>query len=189
MKRSDINIIIIPGNGGATMENHWFPAVIAGFEKHGVEVKARTYPDPYLARRKFWIPFLETEMKAGPHSILIGHSSGAEAAMRYAENHTILGSVLVSPCYTDMGVQTETISGWYTGEWEWEKIKKNQQFILQFSSRDDPVVPIKEQDFVREKLQPEYHELENRGHFISQNKFPELISSVMEKIESVTLNG
>lgn len=189
MKKSSIHIIIIPGNGGATMENHWFPAVIAGFEEHGIKVRARTYPDSYLARRKYWIPFLETELKAGPDSILIGHSSGAEAAMRYAEDHQILGSVLISPCHTDMGVHTETISGWYTGEWEWEKIRKNQRFILQFSSRDDPIVPIGEQDFVRSKLAPEYHELENRGHFISQNEFPELVTAVMEKVESMTVSG
>jgi hypothetical protein len=33
----------------------------------------------------------------------IGYSSGAVAAMRYVENHTIYGSILIGACYTDFG--------------------------------------------------------------------------------------
>ena len=69
--------------------------------------------------------------------------------MRFAEGRSILGSVLVSPCYTDMGIPSETISGWYDTPWQWDKIKQNQQFIIQFSSRDDPIVPIAEQEYVQ----------------------------------------
>lgn len=181
--KKKLKIIIIPGNGGATMDNHWFPYIIGAFEKEGISVIARNYPDPFLARRKYWVPFLENELNADEHSILVGHSSGAEAAMRFAENHKIFGSVLVSPCHTDMGVPGETISGWYDGPWEWDRIKHNQNFIIQFSSRDDPIVPIAEQDYVREHLQPEYHEFTDRGHFIGNQEFPELVQAILANLQ------
>ena len=41
-----------------------------------------------------WLPDLE-ELGADERTILIGHSSGAVAAMRYAESHRVLGSILV----------------------------------------------------------------------------------------------
>ena len=42
-----------------------------------------------------------------------GHSSGAEAAMRFAEQHEVKGLVLVSACVTDLGVENERLSGYY----------------------------------------------------------------------------
>lgn len=183
--QSKIKVVIIPGNGGSTMDDHWFPYIISAFTKHHVPVVANNYPDPYLARRQFWLPFIENDLRADEHTVLVGHSSGAEAAMRYAEEHRILGSVLVSPCHTDMGNPGETISGWYNEPWQWEKIKEHQDFIIQFSSRDDPIVPIAEQDFVRERLQPEYHQFSDRGHFIGITVFPELVAAVMENIKKL----
>lgn len=42
-----------------------------------------------------------------------GHSSGAEAAMRFAETHHVKGLVLVSACVTDLGDENERLSGYY----------------------------------------------------------------------------
>jgi uncharacterized protein len=41
-------------------------------------------------------------IKADENTILIGHSSGAEAAMRYLETYKLLGCVLVGACHTDV---------------------------------------------------------------------------------------
>ena len=173
-------IIIVPGNGGASMDDHWFPYITAKFTEAGHEVIAKSFPDAYLARKEFWFPFIENVLQPNDQSILIGHSSGAEAVMRYAEEHALFGSVLVSPCHTDMGVREEKISGWYDDPWQWEKIKANQKFILQFSSTDDYIVPIAEQYFVRDHLQPEYHEFHDRGHFVVQSEFSELVDALLK---------
>jgi predicted alpha/beta hydrolase family esterase len=42
-------------------------------------------PDPYEAKQSIWLPFMRDVLKADESSIIVGHSSGAEAAMRYAE--------------------------------------------------------------------------------------------------------
>jgi hypothetical protein len=47
----------------------------------------------------------------------VGHSSGAEAAMRYAETRRVAGLVLVAACHTDLGLQSEAVSGYYSRPW------------------------------------------------------------------------
>jgi len=109
-------VIFIPGNGGGGPNDNWFPYLKEELEKEGVEVVAVQFPDSILARESYWIPFLE-KLNADHETILVGHSSGAIAAMRYAENHTILGSVLVGTYYTDMGLEMEKKSEYFGRPW------------------------------------------------------------------------
>ena len=89
------------------------------------EVVCRTFPDPHRAREKIWVPFLQKQCACvrpqpsppplGPrlsrcwwgaqdaNTVLVGHSSGAVAAMRLLEKTPLLGAVLVSACHTDLG--------------------------------------------------------------------------------------
>src|SRR5438552_351050 len=121
-------VIIIHGNGGATGKHHWFPSVKRALEAESIETITETMPDNFLAREKYWLPFLKDELHADENTILIGHSSGAVAAMRYAENNKIYGSVLVAACHTDLGDEGEKISGYYNRPWQWDKIKANQKW-------------------------------------------------------------
>jgi len=57
--------------------------------------------------RSIWIPHLRNTLKADEDTILIGHSSGASAAMRFAELYPIKGMVLISTALTDMGDEQE----------------------------------------------------------------------------------
>jgi pimeloyl-ACP methyl ester carboxylesterase len=59
-------------------------------------------------------------------TVLVGHSSGAIAAMRLAETHAILGSVLVGAYHTHLGMGTEKLSGYFDRPWQWDAIKRNQ---------------------------------------------------------------
>jgi hypothetical protein len=47
----------------------------------------------------------------------VGHSSGAEAAMRFAEGRRVAGLVLVAACHTDLGLPSEAVSGYYSRPW------------------------------------------------------------------------
>jgi uncharacterized protein len=64
-------------------------------------------PDPVKARRNIWIPFIIKDLGCDENTILIGHSSGAEAIMRLAEDQKVMGIILVSACYTDLGCDSE----------------------------------------------------------------------------------
>ncbi|HWC57950.1 MAG TPA: alpha/beta hydrolase [Candidatus Paceibacterota bacterium] len=173
-----VKIIFIPGNGGGNpTKDHWFPYVKEIFEKQGIEVISKPFPDSFLARQRIWLPYIE-KLGADENTILIGHSSGAIAALRYAEKSKILGSVLVSGYHTDLHHPLEIASGYFRKPWQWDAIRRNQQFIIQFNSSDDDFIPIEEARFVHEKLDSDYTEFSDRGHFF-QNTFPEIIEKVI----------
>lgn len=186
MIQKPIKIIFIPGNGGGDINapDGWFPYLKRQLEKLGLKVVSQNFPDPVYARKQYWLPFLE-KLGADENTILIGHSSGAVAAMRFAETHQLLGSILVSACHTDLGMPGEKISGYYDEVWNWEAIKQNQQWIVQFHSTDDPLIPIEEARFVHEKLNTEYIEDTDQQHYgypTAKLEFPEIIKILKQKL-------
>lgn len=141
----------------------------------------RTFPDNVKARAKYWLPFLE-ELGANEHTILIGHSSGAVAAMRYAETHCLFGSVLVGACHTHLGDSDEAASGYYREPWQWQKIRENQNWIAIYHSTDDPHIPATEPRFVAAQLKCSYFEFTDRGHFVDTREFPEVVDYVRRRL-------
>ena len=90
--------------------------------------------------------------------------------------------VLIGAAHTDLGDANEKASGYFDSPWNWNGIKTNTEWVIQFSSTDDPYIPAHEQEYVRDKLSAEYHEFYDRGHFMSDN-FPELSKAITEKIK------
>ncbi len=176
--------ILIHGNGGCTAGDIWLPWVERELAAAGLEVINRTFPDNVKARARYWLPFLE-ELGADDQTILIGHSSGAVAAMRYAETHRLLGSVLVGVCHTDLGDAGEAASGYYEAPWQWDRIRSNQRWIGIFQSSDDPLIPVAEARFVAAQLKCSYFEHNDRGHFIDSREFPELVAFVKRQIANL----
>ena len=79
--------------------------------------------------RDYWLPHIES-LGADERTILIGHSSGAVAAMRYAETAPAPGvdprrrlSTLI------LADGFEAASGYYEAEWQWQRIRDNQRWI------------------------------------------------------------
>lgn len=178
--------ILIHGNGNSKPTDNWFPYLKKKLEDVGVKVVAPQFPDTELARSSYWLPFLEKDLKADQDTIIVGHSSGAIAAMRYAETHAILGSALIGAYHTDLGIEAEKLSGYFDTPWNWETIKKNQKWIIQFAGANDPWIPIKEAHLVRDRLQTEYYEFSDQGHFggdYYKETFPELLEAIKGKIK------
>jgi predicted alpha/beta hydrolase family esterase len=168
--------ILIPGNGGCSPGDAWYPAVERELAALGINVINTEFPDSVKARSSYWLPFLES-LGADDNTILIGHSSGAVAAMRYAETHRVLGSVLVGVCYTDLGDTFEAQSGYYRDPWRWSAIRDHQQWIGIFNSTDDPHIPIAEPRHVAAQLKCSYFEFRDRGHF-TDGQLPEVVEFV-----------
>ncbi|MFA6981741.1 MAG: alpha/beta hydrolase [Patescibacteria group bacterium] len=179
------HVTIVPGNGNTDINENWYPYIKRALEESGIEITARNMPDPELAREEIWIPFIEKELKAGINTIAVGHSSGAVAIMRYLETHKLLGAILVGASHTDLGNNSEKLSGYFDSPWNWDTIKKNTKWIVQYASQDDPYIPITEARFIHEKLSTEYYEYVDQGHFgsdIGKTEFPEIVDAVLKKL-------
>jgi predicted alpha/beta hydrolase family esterase len=180
-------IILVPGNGNSSVQDNWFPYIKQEMERLGVTVIAKNFPDPELARSKYWLPFLKDHLKADEHTVIVGHSSGALAAMRFAEKYRLLGSVLIGTMHTHLNIDTEIKSGYFDTPWDWPAQKKNQKWIVQFASCDDPWIPVEEARFVHEMLSTEYYEYPDQGHFggdYYKPTFPELLKVLQDKLAS-----
>lgn len=180
-----MKVIFIPGNGGGGPTDNWFPYLKRELEKLGLQVIAVDFPDNYIARESSWVPFIRDSLDADEETILIGHSSGAIAAMRLAETDKLLGSVLVGAYYTDLNLPIEKESEYFNRPWDWESIKENQKWIIQFASINDPWIPIEEARFVHHKLDTEYHEFLDQGHFEGDTRkleFPELMEALKKRL-------
>ncbi|MCA9478001.1 MAG: retinoblastoma-binding protein 9 [Nanoarchaeota archaeon] len=177
--RKDIKIVFIHGNETEDWGYFWAPWVKEQLDALGLHTEFHTMPDGILARKEFWLPFMEEVLKIDEHTLILGHSSGATAALYYAQRHKIFGSVLLAPCYTDMGIEEERLSGWYDDEWDWKKIKENQEQIGLLYSLDDDVIPKEEFFFIKDHIAPDLvFEFNDKGHFISEDAFPEVIDCI-----------
>jgi predicted alpha/beta hydrolase family esterase len=182
-------VILLHGNGGSTGSDNWQPYIKKGLDELGVICLSPDLPDNIAARMKYWFPYFDNELKIDEEDIVVGHSSGALAIMKYAETHKLGGSVLVGIYYTDLGYEDEKASGYFDTNWNWESIKENQNWNVIFASEDDPYIPIEEPRFIRDQLDSEYYELENEGHFGGHEKpkleFPELLELLKSKLGSI----
>jgi len=184
-----IKIVFVPGNGGAsTKTSNWFPRVKEELESFNLQVIAEDFPDADLARESYWIPFLREIIQVDDETILVGHSTGAIAAMRFAEQYPVLGSVLIGAYHTDLNMEKEKLSGYFSRPWNWKKIRHNQKWISLFASEDDQWIPIQEARYVHKRLNCEYHEYKNQGHFggdYLKKEFPELTLSILNFLRSI----
>lgn len=187
---SSLRIVIVPGNGGraypAPLSGNFYASLAKECEASNLfpgGVVATSMPDPRRARRQIWIPHLTDVVKVDRSTIVVGHSSGAEAAMRLAEKVRLKGIVLVAACHTDLGHEGERQAGWYPpsgGEWDWKAIKANVEWIVQFHSTDDPFIDVSEARHVAKQLESEYYEMKGKSHFFEP--FEEAFLKIKEKI-------
>lgn len=179
-------VILIHGNGDSSGSDNWFPWLQSELSKLDVACETPDFPNPQAAKAEDWLPYLQDNLKADKETILVGHSSGAVAAMRYAEQHQIYGSVLVGTYYTDLGYEDEKASGYFDTPWNWELIRQNQNWVVVFASTDDPYVDIEEPRLIKDELRAEYYEFDNQGHFGEGNnklEFPELLVALKKKLD------
>jgi predicted alpha/beta hydrolase family esterase len=196
--KSTPTVIICPGNGCTNIrESNWYGTLHSRLVDQSIPCVCENFPDPYRARREKWVPYIRSlvEQNSSENSnvILVGHSSGAQAALRYAELYPTRGIVLVSATYSDLGDAGERASGYYpqgkgedeTNRYKFEEMKKNCKQWVQFHSDDDPFIPLCEAERIRDGLKLgttneylfDYKMLPSRSHFFEFD--PEILEAVL----------
>ena len=147
--------------------------------------------DPMHARRDIWVPHIrslvlaqqeehrnrgddeEGRCNGPPQIVLVGHSSGAQAALRYAERYPVHAVILVAATYSDLDDDHERASGYYPSEivktkmtknnkedtetiilnpYDFDSMQRNCPVWYQFHSDDDPFIPLHEAHKIRDGL-------------------------------------
>jgi uncharacterized protein len=180
-------VILCPGNGCTNIrQSNWYGQLYDELQNElKINCICENFPDPYQARRSIWVPFIrsiaERENKHDPSNIiLIGHSSGAQAALRYAEQYPVKAVILVSATYSDLNDESERQSGYYPtidpitkqvikNPYLFNTMKDNCPVWYQFHSDNDPFIPLHEAEQIRDGLQITdtqfYQMIPDRSHF------------------------
>ena len=145
-------IIILHGNHGTTHTDAWYSSLASKFIEAGYQVDLRTLPENIINSRINVIDTLKNEFNCDENTIIIGHSSGAQACLRYAELYKALGLVLVTPYITHMGNEHEKESGYFDFPWNPNAIHDNVKWIIQFSSDTDPFISYNEQSQIIRRM-------------------------------------
>ena len=188
-------VVIVPGNGCAPIEDaNWYCHLRDSLNalptsssdpSPAYTAVARTMPDPDEAFERSWLPFLREQLGVDEDTVVVGHSSGAEAAMRLCEETRVKGVVLVSACHSDLGLASEAISGYYSRPWQWQRISQHAQWIVQLHATNDKLVPVAEGREVARQLGSEYIELSKGGHFL-KGSMPEVVAILERKRKEET---
>jgi predicted alpha/beta hydrolase family esterase len=175
------SVIIVPGNGCTPVRAcNWYGWLHKKLQEAGHKAVLRDMPDPYEAKEKIWLPFMR-EMGADENAVIVGHSSGAEAAMRLIETDRVRGVCLVAACHTDLGIASETVSGYYSRPWQWERMRANAGWVSQFLDERDCFIPAEEGRHVAESLGTELIVASRGDHFMVP-EFPELLDHLLGKL-------
>ena len=147
-----------------------------------------------MCREKTWIPFINDELGgSNPDSVVVGHSSGAVAALRLAERQKLKGIVVVAGYDSDLGDANERASGYFSRPFDWAAIRENCGFVAAVGGALDDLVDIEIQRRVACQclgLEPgkagaEWLELPRRDHFFTP-PFHELVDLLERNVSAIS---
>jgi hypothetical protein len=154
-------------------ENAWFPWLKTSLEKKGFSVEAPAMPNPDEPEINAWVGKLVEVIQPDEQTVLIGHSVGCQAILRYLEKtgSKVDKVILVAPWMSlnpEELEDEETVAiakPWLETPIDWLKVKTLANKFVAIFSTNDPFVPLSEKEIFAEKLGAEIVVEENKGHF------------------------
>lgn len=189
------NVYIIHGWGGSPNEPmlQWLKSSL---EKRGFNVSIPVLPDTEAPEINAWVNKIRDTVILKEDVILIGHSIGCQAILRYLatidEDIKIAGIVLIAP-WVKLDEQTLKEEGeeiikiaepWMNNPINFNKVKSHINKSVAIFSDDDPYIPLKQKDIFEDKLEAEIIIEHDKGHFDPNSNVREL-PSVLNAILSL----
>lgn len=189
MYNSKINVILIHGKDTDPTKK-WYPWLKQEIEKTGIEFLAPKLPkadDPILNE---WLDEIE-KLAPNENSILVGHSRGGVAILRWLEkqpkNKKVKKVILVAtnnPAIKENNQKQDTHGFYELGEYNFEKIKSHCDNFTVLHSEDDEWVPFLAGVKNAKGLNAKFIKFKNKGHFgrkLLKQEIPELLDEITQE--------
>ncbi len=168
-------VVIIHG-WGATPHDHWFPWLSRELEAQGYAASVPAMPDTEKPDRDAWVSAIaDTVGTPDEDTILVGHSIGTVAILRYLESlpmgTRIAGAVLVAGFLEADDSELETF---FRSPFDYDRIKNACSAVVAIESDDDPHVPPGSGALIEEKLGAQLVTLHHAGHMNTEDGFTAL---------------
>lgn len=177
MKRA----LILHGTGASSVSN-WFPWLKQELMDRGLGVWTPDLPGsgtPNIARYTRYIT--DNDFKIDEDTLVIGHSSGAVAALGLAQAiDGRLGGVMAVSAFThDLG--WESLTELFDPPLDDSSIRSGAQKIIFVHAKDDPYCPVDEARALSSRLGAAFELLDAGGHFSYEldpkwSSFPDLVT-------------
>jgi predicted alpha/beta hydrolase family esterase len=166
----------------------WYPSVKKELEAKGFSVEVPSMPETHIPKLALWLPKLQEVVGEPDEELyLVGHSSGCITILRYleqlGEGQKVGGIVLVAGFTDDLGFKE--LTNFFETPIDFEKIKTKAKHILAIHSDNDPYVPLKFGDILKDKLGAEVIVKHDMGHFSGPVDRTESITSLPEVTEEI----
>lgn len=178
-------IFVVHGWEGGP-DKDWMPWAKRELEKKGFEVMVPAMPDPDYPKINTWVEYLRKEVgKPDENTILVGHSMGCQAILRYLETLQegekvdkvicVAGWFSLTPEAAPSDKERAIARHWIETPIDFEKIRsKTSSFIAVFSDNDSYVPYEENAKTYKEKLGAEIILQKGMGHFSEDTGITEL---------------
>jgi len=171
----------------------WYPWVKTELTKRGFQVDVPTFPNTDFPNLSKWLPVLKEKIgNPNEDTCLIGHSIGCATILRYLESLNEgekVGGVVLVAGFTD-NLNFEELKNFFETDLDFERIKSKANHFSLIHSDNDPYVPLKYGNILKEKLGAELIIKHNAGHFSgpvdkedSCLELPEVLESIDKMIK------
>lgn len=166
----------------------WYPKVKAGLKQKGFEVVAPAFPETEAPNLEKWLPVLSEAVGEPSEDVfLVGHSVGCITILRYLESlpeGQKVGGVVLVAGYTD-NLGFEELKNFFITDIDFEKIKDSAVGFVAIHSDNDPYVPLKHGDILKDKLGAELIVKHNFKHFSGPVDNEESCTDLPDVVEAV----
>lgn len=156
----------------------------------GYAVERLAMPEPETPMIEAWVRKLQESVVPDAETILVGHSVGCQAVMRYIETvpeeARIAGMVLLAPwmkldqtTIEEEGEEVVEIARpWMETPIDFNKVKMIAGRVIAIFSDNDDFVELSQKDFFEEKLAAQTVVEHEKGHFSPAENISELPSAL-----------
>ncbi|MDO8507640.1 MAG: alpha/beta hydrolase [bacterium] len=145
-------------------EQHWYQEEKKLLEEKGYSVDLPKMPGGLWPKQGEWLKVIEG-LKPDKDTIMIGHSLGVPAILRYLEDtgSKVDKLFLIAAFAVDLGI--EETSNFFEKPFDWEKIKGDTSESYVINEQNDPYVPLEKGKEVADGLGAEFSAVESNIHF------------------------
>lgn len=181
---------IIHGWSGSP-NNGFKPWLKSELEARGYAVESPQMPDTDTPKMETWLPFLQNLIQnPDEETILIGHSMGGAAVLRYLETlpegTQIKKVILVAPVVDfikDMSEEEKQIATpWLETPFDFEKVKRSAKEIIGFFSDNDKYIPPESATYLKEKFGAKIYIEHQKGHYSNSDgtkEVPQILETII----------
>lgn len=161
-------VLIIHGWESNSKE-HWFLKEKEKLEKLGYEVSVPDMPNSFFPKEEEWVQIIK-DFDPDENSVLIGHSLGGTAILRYLEGASKKAGncIFIATPIRKLESKEEDFSpvyNFFESEINYQKIKQNCNNFYILNQTNDPYVPLQHGKDLADSIGGELKMIKGNDHF------------------------